>query len=95
MQSQTSPIRGGRIENNLTQDLEAGTETPEAEAGKNQQDKVSKTVGLRGPTAIMTTIIAEIGKEIEDMVTEATGSNKETTPLTSRQEYALFLRRFH
>lgn len=95
MQSQTNPIRGGIKENDLTQDPEVGTETPEAEAGTNQQEKVSKTIDLRGPTAIMTIFIAEIGKEIEDMLTEATGSKKEMTPHTSRQEYVLFLRRFH
>lgn len=41
----------------------------------------------------MTTIIAEIGKEIEDIATEATGNKKEMTPRISRQECVLFLRR--
>lgn len=75
-QSQTSPAQGQRKDSNLTQDPETGTETPEAEAGTNQQEKVSKRVNLRGPTAIMTTTIAEIAKEIEDMATEATGGRK-------------------
>lgn len=44
--------------------------------------------------AIMTTIIAEIGKEIEGMLTEATGRKKGMTPRISRQESVLSLRRF-
>lgn len=93
-QSPTKPIARQRKENDQTQDPEAETETPEAEAGTNQQEKVSKAVDLQDPMAIMTAIIVEIGKEIEDMLTEATGSKKETIPRISRQEFVLSLKRF-